>query len=150
MKSILKRKRKLIIALVFLIVIVLALCIAYESIFSNNNGKYGNRLEGIEKVEVKTKQKNEIKKNIESLEASTSIKVYLTGKTIKAVVVVKDDVDLGKAKESYNKLMEKLSDEQKKYFDIQVFLKKKGKDDNFPTIGYKHHAKENVSWTKGR
>jgi flagellar basal body-associated protein FliL len=150
MKSILKRKRKLIIALVFLIVIVLALCIAYESIFSNNSGKYGNRLEGIEKVDVKTKQKNEIKKNIESLEISTSVKVYLTGKIVKAVVVVKDDVDLGKAKESYNKLMEKLSDEQKKYFDVQVFLKKKGKDDNFPTIGYKHHAKENVSWTKGR
>ena len=150
MKNILRKKTKLILALSFLVIIVLALCIVYETIFSNNNGKYGDRLDGIEKVNVKAKQKNEIKKNIESLEMSTSVNVYLTGKIVKVVVTVKDDVDLSKAKESYGKLMEKLSDDQKKYFDVQVFLKKKGKDDNFPTIGYKHHNKENVSWTKGR
>ena len=49
----------------------------FETIFSNNNGKYGDRLDGIEKVNVKAKQKNEIKKNIESLEMSTSVNVYL-------------------------------------------------------------------------
>ena len=150
MKEVFKKKRKLIIAFIIVIIAVLAICIAYESIFSNNNGKYGNRLDGIEAVNVKTKQKNEIKKNIESLEMSSSVKVYLTGKIIKAVVVVKDDTDLTKGKLTYDKILEKLSDDQKKYFDIQIFLSKKGKDDNFPTIGYKHHNKEYISWTKGR
>ena len=127
MKRVFKKKRKIIIALLILIVMVIGLCIAYDKIFANNSGKYGNRLEGIEKVNVKPKQKKEIKKNI-----------------------IKDDVGLDKAKEIYTKLMEKLTDEQKKYFDIQVFLNKKGKDENFPTIGYKHHKKDNVSWTKDR
>lgn len=150
MKTVFMKKKKIIIALSILIVIVLGLCIAYEKIFANNNGKYGNRLEGIEKVNVNTKQKNEIKKNIESLEISNKVQVYLTGKIIKVIVDLKDDVTLDKAKETYTKLTEKLKDEQKKYFDLQVFLNKKSKDDNFPTIGYKHHNKDNVSWTKDR
>ena len=150
MKEIFRKKIKLIIAFVIVILAVLAICIAYESIFANNNGKYGNRLEGIEAVNIKTKQKNEIKKNIESLEISSSIKVYLTGKILKATVVVNDDIGLDKAKETYGKVMEKLSDDQKKYFDIEIFLDKKGEDESFPTIGYKHHNKENISWTKGR
>ncbi len=150
MNEIFRKKFKLIIAFIILIIIVLALCIVYETIFSNNNGKYGNRLEGMEKVSIKTKQKNEIKKNIESLQISSSVDVYLTGKLIKAIVYVNNDIGLDKAKESYTKLNEKLSDEQKKYFDIQIFLNKKEKDDNYPTIGYKHHNKDYVSWTKGR
>lgn len=150
MKEVFKKKTKLIVAFSLLIVAVLALCIAYEAIFANNNGKYGNRLDGIEKVNIKTKQKNEIKKNVESLDVSSSVKVYLTGKILKVTIVVKDDVDLDKAKETYNKVMEKLKDDQKKYFDIQVFLSKKGEDANFPTIAYKHHNKDNPSWTKGR
>ena len=150
MKEVFRKKTKLIIAFVVLIVLVLALCIVYESIFANNSGKYGNRLEGIEKVSIKTKQKNEIKKNIESLEISSSVDVYLTGKIIKAVVYVNKDVGLDKAKETYTKLNEKLSDKQKKYYDIQIFLNKKEKDDSYPTIGYKHHNKDNISWTKGR
>ena len=150
MNEIFRKKFKLIIYFIILIIIVLALCIVYETIFSNNNGKYGNRLEGMEKVSIKTKQKNEIKKNIESLQISSSVDVYLTGKIIKAIVYVNNDIGLDKAKESYTKLTEKLSDEQKKYFDIQIFLNKKEKDDNYPTIGYKHHNKDYVSWTKGR
>ena len=150
MKEVFMKKKKIIIALFILIIMVLGLCIAYEKIFANNNGKYGNRLEGIEKVSIKAKQKKEIKKNIESLEISSKVELYLTGRIVKVIVTVKDDTGLDKAKETYAKLVEKLTDEQKKYFDIQVFLNKKEKDDSFPTIGYKHHNKDNVSWTKGR
>ena len=148
MKTILRKKRKLIIALVILVILVLALCIVYESIFANNNSKYGNRLDGIEQVNIKVKQKNEIKKNIETLEMSSNVKVSLTGKTLEVVITAKDDTGLDKAKESYTKVMEKLSDEQKKFFDVQIFLNKKGKDESFPAIGYKHHNKESISWSK--
>ncbi|MBP3800340.1 MAG: hypothetical protein ILA19_05110 [Bacilli bacterium] len=150
MKEVFMKKKKIIIALFILIIMVFGLCIAYEKIFANNNGKYGNRLEGIEKVSIKAKQKKEIKKNIESLKISSKVELYLTGRIVKVIVTVKDDTGLDKAKETYAKLVEKLTDEQKKYFDIQVFLNKKEKDDSFPTIGYKHHNKDNVSWTKGR
>ena len=98
MKKIFKKKAKLIIALVILIVLVLALCIVYESIFANNNSKYGNRLDGIEQVNIKTKEKDEIKKNIESLDVSSSVKVSLTGKIVEVIVTIKDYIDLGKAK----------------------------------------------------
>ena len=136
MKDIIKRKKKLIIALSICVILVLALCIAYEVIFANNSGKYGNRLEGIQKVNITKTQQKKIKDNIETLEISKSVSVYL-----------KDDVALDKSKETYVKLLEQLTDEQKKYFDIEIFLEKKVKDESFPIIGYKHHNKENVSWT---
>lgn len=147
MKDIIKRKKKLIIALSICVILVLALCIAYEVIFANNSGKYGNRLEGIQKVNITKTQQKKIKDNIETLEISKSVSVYLTGKILKTVVVLKDDVALDKSKETYAKLLEQLTDEQKKYFDIEIFLEKKVKDESFPIIGYKHHNKENVSWT---
>lgn len=147
MKDIIKRKKKLIIALSICVILVLALCIAYEVIFANNSGKYGNRLEGIQKVNITKTQQKKIKDNIETLEISKSVSVYLTGKILKTVVVLKDDVALDKSKETYVKLLEQLTDEQKKYFDIEIFLEKKVKDESFPIIGYKHHNKENVSWT---
>ena len=147
MKDIIKRKKKLIIALSICVILVLALCIAYEVIFANNSGKYGNRLEGIQKVNITKTQQKKIKDNIETLEISKSVSVYLTGKILKTVVVLKDDVALDKSKETYVKLLEQLADEQKKYFDIEIFLEKKVKDESFPIIGYKHHNKENVSWT---
>ena len=49
-----------------------------------------------------------------------------------------------------NKVIEKLSDKQKKYFDVQIFIKKSSKDEKFPIIGYKHHNKDNITWTKDR
>lgn len=147
MKDIIKRKKKLIIALSICVILVLALCIAYEVIFANNSGKYGNRLEGIQKVNITKTQQKKIKDNIETLEISKSVSVYLTGKILKTVVVLKDDVALDKSKETYVKLLEQLTDKQKKYFDIEIFLEKKVKDESFPIIGYKHHNKENVSWT---
>ena len=43
-----------------------------------------------------------------------------------------------------------ISEKQIKVYDIQIFIKKKTKDDKFPIIGYKNHARDNISWTRNR
>ena len=46
--------------------------------------------------------------------------------------------------------IKKLKKEQKKYYDIQVFVQKSKETNEFPIIGYKHHTKDSFSWTKDR
>ena len=42
------------------------------------------------------------------------------------------------------------TNKERKVYDVQVFIKKDGKDETFPIIGYLHHGKENFSWTRDR
>lgn len=42
---------------------------------------------------------------------------------------------------------------KKKYYDFQIFLKKSDKAENskqFPVVGYKHHVRDEIRWTKDR
>lgn len=146
----LKNHIRLIIVLVIFIGLVFGCFIAYNSIFVNNQSKYGSRLDGINEVKIDDKKKNEIKKNIESLQITKSVSIRLSGKTINVMITVNDDIELDKAKETAGKILEKLSDEEKKFYDVQIFVSKDTDDAKYPILGYKHHSKDYVNWTKDR
>lgn len=150
MERYLKNHMRLIIVLAIFIAIVFGCFIAYNSIFVNNQSKYGSRLDGINEVKIDDKKKNEIKKNIESLQITKSVSIRLSGKIIEVMITVNDDTGSDKAKETAGKVLEKLSDEEKKFYDIQIFISKTTDDAKYPIVGYKHHAKDYVNWTKDR
>lgn len=146
----LKNHIRLIIVLVIFIGLVFGCFIAYNSIFVNNQSKYGSRLDGINEVKIDDKKKKEIKENIESLQITKSVSIRLSGKTINVMITVNDDIELDKAKETAGKILEKLSDEEKKFYDVQIFVSKDTDDAKYPILGYKHHSKDYVNWTKDR
>ena len=141
---------RLFIVLAIFIVVVLGTFITFNVIFVNNSTKYGSRLDGIENVKITDKIKKEMKKNVETLEITKSVSIRLSGKTIEVIAVVKDDIEVEKSKEISGKVTEKLTDDQKKYYDIQIMIKKTTDDAKFPIIGYRHHNKDYYSWTKDR
>ena len=47
-------------------------------------------------------------------------------------------------------MLDQLDDDEKGFYDIQIFVKKDTDAADFPIIGYKHHAKDSFSWTKNR
>ena len=49
-----------------------------------------------------------------------------------------------------NKTLEKLSEEERAYYDVQFMINNENDKDHFPIIGYKHHSKQGISWTKNR
>ncbi|MBR4618867.1 MAG: hypothetical protein IKO49_06145 [Bacilli bacterium] len=150
MKKYLRKHLKLIIVLSIFIAIVISGFIAYNLVFVNNSSKYGNRLDGIQNVKLTNNKKNLIKSNIKTLEITKSINITLSGKIINIIAVVNDDTETSKAKEIGGKVLEQLTDEQKKFYDVQIFIKKNNKDEKFPIIGYKHHNNENIKWTADR
>jgi len=146
----LKEHAKVIIIIVVFILVVVILFAIYNGVFVNNSSKYGDRLKGIENVELNPSMKKAIQDNIVTLNITSSVEVKVSGKIINVITVVDDDIDVNNSKEIGNKVLEKLTDEQKKYFDVQIFIKKSSEDDKFPIIGYKHHSKDNITWTKDR
>lgn len=151
MKRYIKEHKVVVAAVIFMFIIVALAFVIKDTFFTNSeNAVYGNRLDGIEKVKVDSNQKDDIISNLESDSAVKKATYKLQGKIINITIVVNDDVGKDTAKALAGKVLEKLEDKQKKYYDIQVFIKKENDATDFPIIGYKHHAKDNFSWTKDR
>lgn len=151
MKRFIKEHKVVVVAVILMLVIIAIAFVAKETFFSNSdNAVYGDRLEGIDTVKVDTKQKKEILDNVKNDSAVKEATYKLQGKLINIIITVNDDIGVDTSKALSNKVLEKLDDKQKKYYDIQVFVKKEKGGNDFPIIGYKHANKEGFSWTKDR
>ena len=99
-------------------------------------------------VKITEKKQKEIKDNIGEYSKKTTVRI--AGRIIYVDVIVNDDVNQDKAHEIGGKVLEKLSDEEKAYYDVQFLINNEKDKDHFPMAGYKHHAKTAISWTKNR
>lgn len=152
MKDIMKfiKKHSHIIVGVIIVIFLIILAIIVKNFFfpSDSGVYYGTRLEGIEKVKINDKKKEELKENFKDV--SKSVTIRLAGRIIYVDVKVNDDVSTDTARDLANKTLEKLSDEEKGYYDIQFLIGNDADKDHFPIIGYKHHTKPAIAWTKNR
>lgn len=150
MKNFLKKNKFTVFALVFLVLLFILIICAKELFFPNvGSAIYGDRLNGI--VEVKKEDKETIVNSLKENENVVEAKSSVTGKTLEVFITVKDEVSLGNAKKIGSSILDKVSDEIKKDYDIQVYISKNSKEqNNFPIIGNKHVDNEGFSWTKDR
>lgn len=141
------------------IVLVVTVCffilvfVFYKLVLSQSNDTtaiYGDRLEGIEEVALSKSKKEDIESGIKEVGNNKSAKVTIRGKIINVVITINDDTTRDSAKGLADKVLEKLSEEEKKFYDIQVFIKKDVEDAQLPIIGYHHHKKTGFSWTLDR
>lgn len=148
------RKHKLLVLFAILMIIALICLIKLILIFTESDevALYGNRLNGADKVEVKestaTKEvKSKIKDDIDS------VKVRVQGRIVNIIINIKKETNRDKAKEISQAAIDTFSDGEKEYYDFQIFVSKKDDADDsgeFPIVGYKHHTKDGISWTKDR
>lgn len=146
----LKKNKKTVIAVVIFLVLVVLLGQA-KKIFFPDEAKaiYGNRLEGIEKVPIKGDIEKDLKNTLSTLPV-TKVSYRLSGKTIELKLTVTVDVSIDDAKSYGAKTLESFTDEQKSFYDIQIYIEKEKEDASFPIIGYKHHNEKELAWTKNR
>lgn len=135
---------------VIIIIFIAILAIMVKNFFFPNDSEvyYGNRLEGIDKVKITNAKKEEVKSVFN--DSSKSVTVRLAGRIIYIDVKTNDDVSVDTARDLSNKALEKFSDEEKGYYDIQFLIDNEKDQDHFPIIGYKHHSKTAINWTKNR
>lgn len=151
MKDFIKKNKFTLIAVgIFLIILILLIQIKNIFFPSSGRAEYGDRLEGIEEVEITTSKQQKIVKSLEDDSAIKKATIRINGRTIETIITVNDDVSVDTAKSFADKSIESLTDKEKKYYDIQVFIQKSTDSGDFPIIGYRHHARDNFSFTKDR
>lgn len=146
------RKNKFIIIAIGIFLILVFLAFQVKMIFFPEEGKaiYGNRLDGIEEVEITKARKESIESAVKEDSATKSVSVNVSGKIIEVIITVQDDTPVDTAKNLSTKISDTLKSDEKKFYDVQIFIKKENDAKDFPIIGYKHHAKDEFSWTKDR
>ena len=108
---------------------------------------YGNRLDGIEKVKITEKQSNKIISDIKAKGYVKEASTNTNGKIVNVVVEIKKGTDIKTAKELGKVVLGSLSDDQKKFFDVQLFLKNEDKNaKGYPAIGYKNSSANDFAY----
>ena len=151
MKNFIKNNKVTVVAFIICVIFVI-LVFAVKLTFFPNEGTaiYGDRLDGIEEVEITDKQQEDIIKSLEDKDEVKKVSCDIKGRTLNVLITVNDDVELDPAKALTSSITENLEEDQTTYYDIQVFISKDNDDTRFPIIGYKHQNKDGFSWTKDR
>lgn len=151
MKNFIKNNKVAVVAFIICVIFVI-LVFAVKLTFFPNEGTaiYGDRLDGIEEVEITDKQQEDIIKSLEDKDEVKKVSCDIKGRTLNVLITVNDDVELDPAKALTSSITDNLEEDQTSYYDIQVFISKDNDDTRFPIIGYKHQNKDGFSWTKDR
>ena len=149
MKNILKVLKKyyklIILCVVVLIVVILSLFI-YKNLFQQNKS---NRLEGIENHQLTKKEINKIEEKLYELDDVKSIDVYTNYKIIKIYLEIKKDINFDDVKEKSNELIEKISEKNLSFYDIEIFVECLDEEsETYPRIGYKYKTSEEFTWNR--
>lgn len=148
MKFFKKHKLLCIIALVVILLIIFVYLILRQFMPDLSKSEYGNRLSGISSIKISNTNISKLEDDIKTLDNVKKVEYDLKGRLINIVIDVSNDVSLDTAKDYANKSLEYFSEEEKAYYDIQVFITCSDNNDSeiYPVIGYKHKTSSNLVW----
>jgi len=117
--------------------------VLYGIVMPSDKEKYGDRLKGIEKVEVTETNKSDLVTAVEKVSFVSSCKVHVSGKIINVIVEVKSGTKVKLAKTIKTTVLKNISDDKKDFYDIQLFIINQKSDTNgYPVIGYKNSSEK--------
>jgi hypothetical protein len=150
MKWLKKHPKTLIIIILVVALLMLGLLTMNLLYPSYSKSIYGNRLQGIEDVQIKEDLKNDIINNLESNKEVKSAKIDIRGKIINVIIDIKSNINLKTAETIANYTLIKFTDKQKVFYDIQYFLTQTEVKDStvYPVIGYKNKLSSEIVWSK--
>ena len=151
MKKFIKNNRLAVVTFIICAIFVIMIFAIKLTFFPDESkAKYGDRLDGIEKVEITSSQEDDLIKALNESEEVSDVSCNIEGRTLNVIITVNDEVELDSAKALSSVVIDNLKEKQVKFYDMQVFIEKNNDDVRFPIIGYKHQDKDAFSWTKDR
>ena len=148
-KSKLAKNKVIFILFLCLLVLFITLFVLLKDYNKDTKALYGDRLDGISEVKLTNDKLDKIDEALKTTELVSNSKSYVKGKILNVDIIIKKEVDRETSKGLSSVVIENLEDAEKKFYDIQIFIDKYD-DASFPIIGYRHHNKENFSWTLDR
>ena len=151
--GLIKRHKGLaIIGTLTLILLVIIFIIVKGLFFNENKSVYGDRLNGLVKIDSKTT--NKIKDEITALSEVEELSSRTQGKIVYTTIKFKEGTKVAKAKEIANKVLTYYDEEETTYYDFSFYLvenKKVEKEEDkkgFIIAGNKHPDNKTISWTE--
>ena len=146
-------RHKILYAIVFLTLVVLVIMMyVFFNLFIGSSNKYGDRLKGIESHVVSKSEQNDLTSYLKEKAEVDEASIRVQGKIIYIHIVYNRDVSLDKAKEIAAESLTKITDANKKYYDIGYYLTQKEtenkEDKGFVVTGSKNNEKDGISWIK--
>ena len=150
LKSFYKNNRVYSILMIISIICIVAILVGVVLYFlgQTSKDKYGNRLEGIEKVEIKESKLNDIEKKITENELVKSTDAVIRGKLVYITITLNTGTHAD-AESIAQSSLELFSEEEKAFYDIQYIVDNKDEkiEENFPVMGYIKAGNSVIKWT---
>ncbi|MDD2505565.1 MAG: hypothetical protein PHF21_04795 [Bacilli bacterium] len=144
-----KHKIKIILIFVFVLLMIFTIIGIKQLLYPDaRKDLYGHRLDGIEEFAVDNNRLKEVSGKLEKEEKIEKINYNLSGRVINFIVKLDGDVDLITSQSFADKILENFEEDEKKYFDFQVYLINDVEDSEiYPKVGYKHKSSLAFKWT---
>ncbi len=113
-------------------------------VFSNN--KYGDRLDGIDKHKISSDTVNDIESSLKGNDKVKDVTYNNEGRILNFIITVSNDMSADDAKKLGDTILDKISDDDKEYYDIQILIDTEEDNDNYPIAGYKHKTEDNFTY----
>lgn len=150
--DLIKRHKLLTIICFLAFIVVIIMMYLFFSMFIGSSGKYGDRLDGIEKVELSKKDLTGVEESLKENTEVTDISVRVQGKIVYIHIEVTRETSLNRAKELAVIALDKFEEDEKKFYDFGFSLtqvEQEGTEDKgFVITGSKNANLDSVSWIK--
>ncbi len=143
-----KNKGFAIICALALILFIIMVVIFVRLLVGGSSNKYGNRLDGIDKVKISNEVYESVKEEVKDVEGVNDVSVRLQGKIVYTTIELSDSISADKAKEIAKNTLDNYTEDELKYYDFSFFLKWKGEESDKVITGNKHHNLEDITWIK--
>lgn len=143
-----KNKGFAIICVLALILFIIMVVIFVRLLVGGSSNKYGNRLDGIDKVKISNEVYEGVKDEVKDVEGVNDVSVRLQGKIVYTTIELSDSISVDKAKEIAKNTLDNYTEDELKYYDFSFFLKWKGEESDKVITGNKHHNLEDITWIK--
>lgn len=148
LKKWIKENRGLAIIIGLSIVLFLILLIVFlQMLLGGSSDKYGNRLDGIDKVKFDNDVFDGVKIEIEDTGLTEKSSIRLQGKIVYTTIELKSDTSKDKAKEIAAATLDNYTEDELKYYDFSFFLKWASEEGDTVITGNKHHNLDSITWT---
>ena len=109
-------------------------------VFSNN--KYGDRLDGIEDHKISSSTIDEIENTLKENKQVSEVTYHNEGRILNFIITVSNDTKPEDAKALDDVILDKISDDDKGYYDIQILIDTEEENESYPIAGYKNKSSD--------
>ena len=151
-----KSKNKQDNTMLWILVVILLVCflligfLFYKYFYSGiSTSKYGDtRLEGIENYPLSENLESEINELYKEEKSVNKVKVDVEGRIIYIIVDFKESIKVDSAKSIATKALDKIGEENLKFYEVQYILTYSGEEENanYPVLGSKNANSLKVVW----